>query len=51
MIKPDFMYRGVLVEDIWPTGAMFQGSQTRRLARRSDDGAERWQALLPCGRP
>jgi hypothetical protein len=46
----DFTYRGVHVQDVWPSGARFFGSQTRHQARRREDGAQRWAISLPTGK-
>lgn len=45
----DFNYRGVSVQDCWPRGARTVGSQTRRQARRREDGAQRWSVELQNG--
>lgn len=45
----DRVFLGVQIEDAWPAGARFRGSQTRLQARRREDGAQRWVATLPTG--
>ena len=45
----DFTYRGVLISDAWPAGAKYAGSQTRFMARRREDGSQRWEVPLPSG--
>jgi hypothetical protein len=47
----DFMFRGVPVEDTWPTGARCAGSQTRHQWHRREDGSQRWLIHLPTGEP
>lgn len=45
----DFKYRGVHVQDVWPSGALWPDSETRRQSDQRIDGSQRWFATLPTG--
>ena len=45
----EFIYRGATITDVWPAGAQNPGSQTRFMARRREDGSQRWKVTLPSG--
>ena len=45
----EFIYRGATITDVWPAGAQNPGSQTRFMARRREDGFQRWKVTMPAG--